>query len=269
MVIFVRVILTLACCFSIGWSAVYDCFMFNNELEILEIRLNELNGYVDKFVLVESTKNHRKGTPKPCYFELNKDRFEQFRDKIIHIKLDDEIDIDNGWARENWERNQIMRGLVDCEPEDLILISDVDEFIPGNVIKGLYGASAQHSMIGFWQKMYRFFLNRDTGQVWAGTAAIRYKHLQSISPQDLRNCVRGAHMTMWHTGWHFTSMGGFEIVFEKYNNIVEGYDVPFDYEGWRAQVDAHPLVPIDGSYPKYIRENIAYLIEKELIDNPQ
>ena len=35
---------------------IYDCFLFFNELELLEIRLNVLNDYVDYFVLVESTK---------------------------------------------------------------------------------------------------------------------------------------------------------------------------------------------------------------------
>jgi len=31
---------------------VYDCFVFYNELDLLEIRLNELNDVVDYFVLV-------------------------------------------------------------------------------------------------------------------------------------------------------------------------------------------------------------------------
>ncbi len=35
---------------------VYDCFTFFNELELLEIRLNELSSVVDKLVLVEATK---------------------------------------------------------------------------------------------------------------------------------------------------------------------------------------------------------------------
>jgi beta-1,4-mannosyl-glycoprotein beta-1,4-N-acetylglucosaminyltransferase len=33
---------------------IYDCFPFFNELDILEIRLNELYDVVDYFVLVES-----------------------------------------------------------------------------------------------------------------------------------------------------------------------------------------------------------------------
>ena len=38
---------------------IFDCFTFNDENEILEIRLNELNKYVDYFVYVESGENHQ------------------------------------------------------------------------------------------------------------------------------------------------------------------------------------------------------------------
>lgn len=263
--------------FSTAHGKIYDCFMFFNEWEVLEIRLNELYDHVDKFVLVEAAESHRLGLPKPYYFEEEKHRFAPFLDKIIHIKLDEHVESDGfwtlndqskGWERENWQRNQIMRGLVDCQPNDLILISDVDEIIPAKTLPLLYRASATTPFIGFWQKMYRWYLNRSTNQVWAGTAALRYKHLVKICPQEVRNRVRGARMTMWHSGWHFTSMGGFEKAFEKYYSVVEGYDYPFTYEDWRAQVEAHCLVPIDRSYPEFIQENITNLIGADLIDTP-
>ncbi|MBO9668238.1 MAG: N-acetylglucosaminyltransferase, partial [Bdellovibrio sp.] len=37
-------------------AKVYDCFSFFNELDLLEIRLNELDSVVDHFVLMEATK---------------------------------------------------------------------------------------------------------------------------------------------------------------------------------------------------------------------
>ena len=60
---------------------IYDCFLFFNELELLEIRLNVLNDVVDYFVLVESTKtftNH----DKPLHYQENKEKFKDFNDKI-------------------------------------------------------------------------------------------------------------------------------------------------------------------------------------------
>jgi len=35
-----------------------DCFMYFDEDVVLDIRLNTLNDKVDKFIIVEATKNH-------------------------------------------------------------------------------------------------------------------------------------------------------------------------------------------------------------------
>ena len=43
---------------------VYDCFLFYDEFDILEIRLNILNDVVDYFVLVESSRTFS-GNKKP------------------------------------------------------------------------------------------------------------------------------------------------------------------------------------------------------------
>ena len=53
---------------------IYDCFTFFNELDLLEIRLNELDLVVDKFVLVEANFTHQ-GKEKRLLFEENKNRF--------------------------------------------------------------------------------------------------------------------------------------------------------------------------------------------------
>ena len=53
---------------------VYDCFNFFNEFDLLEIRLNELDGVVDYFVLCESNVTHN-GIPKPMYFKENEKTF--------------------------------------------------------------------------------------------------------------------------------------------------------------------------------------------------
>jgi len=42
-------------------NKIFDCFMYNNEDLILEIRLNTLQKYVDKFIIVEAKQNHQGG----------------------------------------------------------------------------------------------------------------------------------------------------------------------------------------------------------------
>ena len=59
---------------------VFDTFIFNDEVELLEIRLNILDQAVDKFVIVESSTDFF-GNPKPFYFDLNQINYKN-KDKI-------------------------------------------------------------------------------------------------------------------------------------------------------------------------------------------
>ena len=38
---------------------IFNCFMYFNEDVVLDVRFNYLDKFVDKFVIVESTYNHR------------------------------------------------------------------------------------------------------------------------------------------------------------------------------------------------------------------
>ena len=49
-------------------TKIYDTFLFFNELDLLEIRLNVLHDVVDHFVIVECTKTYQ-GNDKPLYFD--------------------------------------------------------------------------------------------------------------------------------------------------------------------------------------------------------
>ena len=48
-------------------AVIYDTFLFFNEFELLEIRLEELKDIVDRFVLVEAPLT-LSGKPKPLFF---------------------------------------------------------------------------------------------------------------------------------------------------------------------------------------------------------
>ena len=51
--------------------AIYDCVQFFNEENILDLRLNILDEFVDFFVIVESTTDHQ-GNAKKLNFEIEK-----------------------------------------------------------------------------------------------------------------------------------------------------------------------------------------------------
>ena len=64
---------------------IYDCFQFFDEEMLLDLRLNILDKYVDKFVITEATYAHN-GKFKKLVFDINK--FSKFKDKIIYIVVD-------------------------------------------------------------------------------------------------------------------------------------------------------------------------------------
>ena len=99
---------------------IYDCFQFFNEDTILDLRLNILDEFINFFVIVESTTDHQ-GNKKKINFDIN--RFKKFQKKIIHIVVDDTLDvikkphIGQNSLVERHQRNSITRGLKNCGDE--------------------------------------------------------------------------------------------------------------------------------------------------------
>ncbi len=244
---------------------VYDCFTFFNELEILEIKLNELYDHVDYFVLVESTETFR-GTPKPLYFFQNKERFLPFLDKIIYVPLTDHLETSDPWQREFFQRNQILKGLTDCQENDLVIIEDLDEIISAETLPTFVHLlqTGQRPHLTCDQAIYTYYLNRRghaAGAVthWWGSVMTTYANVKLLSPQGIRN-LRSPE-TAIPSGWHFTYMGGYDRVRKKLESFShseldnESYK---SFQRMQADLQAIDLVEIDESYPRFIRDNIPY-----------
>ena len=172
--------------------------MYFDEEVVLDLRLNTLDRYIDYFVIVESSFTHR-GDKRKLKFDHKK--FEKFKEKIIYLTFDEEpggIEIINSndnkseesrkyilnaAKRENGQRNYIINGLQNASPEDLILISDVDE-IPN--LEKINLKDLKEKIFMFQQDMFYYKFNLKLPNiVWSGTKACRKKDL--ISPQWLRN----------------------------------------------------------------------------------
>ncbi|NGX38359.1 MAG: hypothetical protein K1000chlam2_01532 [Chlamydiae bacterium] len=250
---------------SIGFSKVYDCFPFYNELELLQIRLDELDPVVDYFVLVESIETQR-GHPKELCFEQNKELFARYLPKIIHVVVEETHPEFTLWERENYQRNCIMKGLENCAPNDFVLISDVDEIPRAPLIpfaeKKMNGS--EFFAIGFEMTMYRFQLNRINPQDarWAGTVGTTYRNLLKKKPQFFRD-RRSKYWAFKNAGWHFTWMGGRERIRQKMRSVVEGKDNTdhLTDEVVDQLIDRIPVVPLDARFPSYVLEHADELIQ--------
>ena len=227
---------------------IYDCFQFFDENMILDLRLNILNDYVSKFIIVESTFLHSGVKKKPIFDIKN---FSKFKDKIIYILVDNlpeglhDINkiqnrdekgnrtIDNALMVEIAQRNSILKGLGEAQDDDLIIVSDVDE-IPNLEDNDLKKNSKK--LIHFKQKMYYYKFNLKYGsKPWFGAKACLKKNL--ISPQWLRETKqrkyplwrfdilfsKKKYNSIYHVengGWHFVNIKKPDEIEKKLKNFI-------------------------------------------------
>lgn len=198
---------------------IYDLFTFNNELDLLEIRLNLLYNRVDKFILVEATTTFS-GKPKPLYFRQNKKRYAKFNGKIVNIIVDDlPINNKNRWSAEDAQRLAFMRGLTDCHDSDIVIMSDLDEIwnpeaLPRHVT----------TPIGFQQKAKCFFLNAKLDRIECNSVAMRYGEFKKEYPNLVhrhslrRRCKH--FLQIDNGGWHWSYLGGAKAIRKKLESFA-------------------------------------------------
>lgn len=121
-----------------GWSSwpsgkprrVFDMFIFNKEVDMMEARLAELSPFVDVFVVVEAGRTHQ-GLPKPSNLKPHwKARFARFAHKVVHVWVDFDFSCPVWpWVCENYQREKLLDGFLRAggQPNDVVIISDVDE----------------------------------------------------------------------------------------------------------------------------------------------
>ncbi len=225
-------------------TKIFDCFPFNNELELLELRFLELEETVDYFVLCESeyTQTHQK---KPLYFSENSKRFNRWAEKIIYLEATGMPGFDQGskmWQNEHYQRNFLAHGLTGrANPSDTILISDVDEIPSVQLIKEYVG---RDTFITHEQDLYYYFVNCKQNCRWAGPAQGSYRMLRENSPQAFRNTARAGQNVVkgvvdsWHYSWMPATP---ERLLAKADSICEGYlikDKFGDNEAIQAKLDS-------------------------------
>ena len=205
---------------------IIDCFIYNNEDLILDLRLNCLNKYIDKFVIIEAKFNHSGSEKKKYNFKI--ENFTNIKNKIEYIQLNDFPENLTDWGRENFHRNYILKGLSNTNEDDLVIISDVDE-IP-NLENFDKIQIDRNKFTAFKQKFfyYKFNLLNSTDTDWYGSKMCRFKDLKS--PQWLRNKrVKNypfyrIDKIKWNIiengGWHFSFIMSPEDIREKIKSFA-------------------------------------------------
>lgn len=252
---------------------IYDLFTFNGEYDLLEIRFNILSPFVDKFVLCESMETFS-GRPKPLYWtERNKDRFEEWEDKVIHIvpvygedkeimsMMEGRPYVDQpAFQRAFYQKESLRNGLKEAQDEDVVVYGDADEIINPELLK-LIEKNLDDQVYKLRQLAYSYYLNNRSPEDWRGTIITKYKNLKNGSLNDMRaNPVN----ILEKGGWHFTNIGGLEAV----KNKLESYDhqevnLPWIKDGLQERIElnvdflgrGYQMWKDESQLPQYILEN--------------
>ena len=243
---------------------IYDCFTFYNEFDLLELRLSEHYDHVDYFVIAEANKTHQ-GHPKTFLLEENWDRYKQFHDKIIHVKVEDMPTHPNAWVLENFQRNALARGYQDADDDDIIVISDCDELMRGETFEFMRNDKA-HTMWCGRSPMFYYKLNymMVAPQSYFVNAVAAKKHW-NFTPQDMRNLTLQLSqlpidyedenmMTIQNAGWHFTYFGNTEHAANKLRNFAHQESVH-----WADKIDVDEIIARKGGIDPNSGEQFEYI----------
>ena len=234
---------------------IYDCTMFFDEKMMYEVRLNILDQFVDKFVVVESLYTH-KGNKKKQNFNI--EDYKKFKDKIIYILINEEpkdlYDLNpnlpdvvgkkrmNSLKRIELQYNSLSKGIVEADPDDLIILSDCDE-IPN--LENIKLNKIRNEILLFKQKAFYYKFNLLHENIdWFGSKACKKKKLISF---DWLRYIKNKKYPFWRLdayfsknkyinlkieesgGWHFTNIKTNEEIFYKLTNYGEHNE--FDLSG--------------------------------------
>jgi beta-1,4-mannosyl-glycoprotein beta-1,4-N-acetylglucosaminyltransferase len=198
---------------------IIDCFIFYNELDMLNYRFNILNDVVDYFILVESNYTFN-GEKKELFFYNNRHLFDKFNDKIIHIVVD-KVSNTDAWSNEYNQRNSIDLGIkqIDMNDDDIIIISDVDEIIDPNTLSKILNDSEYVVDIkSLEMDCYYYNLNSKIVGKWKLSKILtfrKYKEL-NLSCDKIRNYNCSI---IPKSGWHLSYFGDAQFISNKIKNF--------------------------------------------------
>lgn len=248
---------------------IFDCFMFNNEFEILETRLEILKDYVDFFVINQGSRTHQ-NQPRE-YVDLSDILSNHVSlDRVISYYLVDWPQYQNGVQYAIYQRNHILPENANefISDNDIILLSDVDEIPNPELFSYLRKLGEETKLITFKTQLFYYYYNLKcdynlTDPIEFSPRAMKYGGFKKLEPNSLRLSHEG--LILENAGWHWSFLGNTNFIYEKlqsygheqFRNITkeeikEAQENKKDLFGRNLKFE---VVPVDETFPSYIRES--------------
>ena len=194
----------------------FDFCIFNNEYEILDIRLKYMSSFIDKFYVCEIDITHQ-STPSGFYSydfiensDIAKKLIEENRLTFVRISIEPSseyffVEKNHRIEFSNWVKNNVKENYVG-------ILSDCDEIISHEIVnyiseikditkldlKMFYFTADNYSYLHPWNKLVKVFHS---------------DNLKKYNFQTIRHTE--ADSVINNIGWHFSCFGGINQVIDK------------------------------------------------------
>lgn len=227
---------------------VIDGFLVNDEINLMKLRMMELDPVVDTFVAVQMDRNLR-GEPKDLHVDIRDPRFAHFRDKLKVVSIKG---LEFGPHPEaEWSQRIALGAELERQAEigDILMLSDVDE-IPSRRVVSACVEDGIKSPVALVMRLYYYRINLRMMRPWVGT--VIWPHGCCKDPIDAQEMRNNRHFLpqIADAGWHFSWFGDAKAVQRKLRNLdvpadakifgggIDNIPDPDDFEAISARVDA-------------------------------
>ncbi len=218
----------------------FDCFLYFDEKELLELRINTLKDVVDGFIITDADRTF-KGDKKDftCVDTIRSLGLPEEKIQVLHVELPPPDIAPNPWVREYSQRDALAVGMRMTPPDSVFFFSDVDEIPKPEALLAAVDLAKQDpercvrlSMPMFYGRADLRVVDpeRDTSKPptnWTCGTVVLHEHLgQTLSEirQNPNDLVYGD----CDSGWHFSWMGDPARMKRKLTSFSHCYDdIPY------------------------------------------
>ena len=193
---------------------IVDCFLFNDEFDMLHARLEELGGVVDAFIAIEADHTMA-GEPKPYWLSAGRGLLDQSTDLAV-LRVETANALAEGfsqegnwvdprfrdaWARETKQRNAADDYIRGLPADTIVLMGDVDEIPRRSVVENFNGPPSCLMMVPMVYST-KYCLNG----LWHGSYIAKVGEIRPRSSTEAR-ISRSMFPKILDAGWHLSWFG--------------------------------------------------------------
>ncbi len=235
----------------------FDCFLYFDEKELLELRINILKDIVDGFIITDGNRTFR-GDPKPftCIDTIRELGLPEDKIQVLHVELPTPEECSIPWSREYAQRDALGVGMRMCPPDSVFFFSDVDEIPKPDRLLEAVEIAKQDPARCVRLSMPMFYGRADlrvrdpkgdgtkAPDNWTCGTVVLNQHLDR-TPSQIRQNPNDIVLGDCDAGWHFSWMGDSARMKRKVTSFSHCFDdipnavAPADSEKMLAHLDTY------------------------------